>query len=119
MNVLWSTIKKLAKPLEVKRTATGAYDERGRWQEGEVTTPTIQAVVQPTKPSDLESLPENRRSLKSISIWSEKPLQPLNKETGQQPDIVTYQGETFEVAHFIDWCEIGGYYKAIALRVEQ
>lgn len=84
-------------PVVVRRFEPGR-NERGHWVEGNTTQFTIMASVQPLKPSDLEALPEGRRTgARGVKIYSSDKLIATNQETNQQGDQIYWQDNYYEI----------------------
>ena len=109
-------IRTVSEEIEIQRTLAGAYDVYGRWNARAPEAFKIRASVQPSSPKELEDVPENRRSKSSITIYSTTLLKTVSPET--QPDRLTWHGDVYEVIKVEEWCEIGGYCKVIATKVE-
>jgi len=115
---LRAAIKQISECIEVRRTPAGAYDAHGRWKERVPEVTLVYAAVQPSTPKELEDLPENRRAGSSITIYSPQLLQSLSTSEARQPDRILWHGDVYEVEKVEEWCEVGGYCKAIATKVE-
>lgn len=63
---------------------------------------TIEASVQPIKLSDMERLPEGRRSQRAFRLYTDSTLQTL-VEGQSNPDVVTIYGEAYEVLAVDSW----------------
>lgn len=114
----------MRRPVVVKRQAVGAYDENGRWQEGTTSQLTIMASVQPLKVSEMQALPEGRRSSSAVKVYTDTLMQRAEEQTettsAQNPDIVTWQGRTYEVVDCLIYQSgIIPHYKALAVEVRQ
>lgn len=105
------------KPVTVTRPAQGSF-VNGIWVDGTTTTLTIDASVQPANTNDLQSLPENRRTLGVYVLYSDVPFQSAI-ENKQNPDIVKINGEDYEIAKSMPWQnDVVSHYKAMAVRVQ-
>lgn len=93
---------------------TGSYIE-GRWVEDAPTPLSFNGVVQNALPDDLLTLPEGNRSEESIKIHTTFELVPnvSNTTTG---DRINYLNNVYLV-HNVANRQIGGYYKAIAVKL--
>lgn len=101
--------------ITVRRRSPGTTVD-GRYTEGAVEeTEGVEATVQPAGTEDLEMLPEGLRTSKSITVWSA--FEFATAEQGAVPDQVVYRGEVFDVHAVRDWDIVGGYRKAVAVRV--
>lgn len=78
----------------------------------------IMASVQPTKPSDLETLPEGRRDAgKSFRLYTDTVLQVVN-DGDMKPDQVELYGNRYEVTGHGPWQnDVINHHKYIAMKV--
>ena len=102
-----------------KRRAAGELHE-GTWHEGNVTSSTITASVQPVSGQDLRRLPEGTRTTDAVRIFSEDELRVGNETDRTPPDRVVYLGEEYEVTSVQRW-SMGqlDHYDAMAVRAER
>ena len=101
----------------VKRPAAGSY-VNGVWVAGAESTLSVKASVQPATTEDLQSLPENRRTLGAYRLYSSTRFQSL-VEGEQNPDIIVIDGQDYEVTQVEPWLNgIITHYKALAVRVQ-
>lgn len=103
----------------VLRATGGAWNEKGRFEEGEREKITIKASVQPARGRELLRLEEARRNREAIKLYTPAELRTVETSELKQPDVIEWQGERFEVELVDDWDLYGGYYKAVALKMEQ
>lgn len=93
--------------LTVRRRADGNYnqdDNAGFFEvEGEETTFTIQASVQPLSGSDIRLLPENRREEELLRIYTDTQLKAAEKGSAGNCDIVEIGGIDYEVTNLFPW----------------
>ncbi len=107
------------KPTPVTRVAAGEYNTAGVWVEGQPATLSIPMSVQPMKLSEMEALPEGRRSSRAVKIYSDAELIAADQDTGQNGDIVTWLGKKWEVVSCMPYQ--GGvipHWKALAVEVK-
>jgi hypothetical protein len=64
---------------------------------------SAKASVQPTSGRDLQRLPEGKGTQDLISVWTLEPLQLGDIGQGILPDLILYQGSTYEVEHLEPW----------------
>lgn len=64
----------------------------------------------------LMRLPEGLRSTDAIEVFSVAPLRV--DAPGQRPDVIAYNGHTWQVDVVDDWGGAGGFYHALATKVE-
>ena len=119
INCVTSAIADLAVEVVVRRKASGAWDEHGRWEDQDYKEFTIKAVVQPARGQELVRVEEGRRTRGAIKVYSPVKLQTASVETETQPDRIMWSGDTYEVEYVDNWSEVGGYYKVVALKVGQ
>ena len=93
---------------------TGSYVD-GRWTADADTPLSFSGVIQNAMPDDLKVLHEGNRSEESIKIHSKFELVPQVDNT-TNGDIITYKGKNWLVHNVADR-HIGGYFKAIAIRI--
>lgn len=101
----------------VKRPPAGDYVD-GVWVEGAPSNFDIKASVQPASGEDMESLPENRRTLATYRLYTDIHLLE-NLEGVRNPDVVTLFGEDYEVTKVFPWRNgIIDHYKILATRIQ-
>jgi len=83
-----------------RKTISGATIVDGYRVAGTPTSSTIQASVQPLTPHEVEQLPEGRRNQKNFWLFTDT---ELNMKTAENPDLVTIDGEDFEVMKVHPW----------------
>jgi len=98
----------------IERKNNGRYDSNNRWVDG-CGHARIKALasIQPANAQVLESLPEGRRSSKAIVVICNKPLYTTSDDR-EQPDVVEYKGQRFEIVEITDWGSYG-HYEAIGV----
>lgn len=87
----------------------------GRLQPSTNTVLSFSASVQPAMGRDLQRLPEGMRTAEIRAIFTTFPL--LTQGAGQDPDIVAIEGDAYEVQTVEAWGNVGGFYKALALKL--
>lgn len=106
------------KPIVVKRFQPG-HNEQGHWIEGDTTQFAIVASVQPLKASELEVMPEGRRTnARAIKIYTNDKLMATNQKENQLADQIYWQDNFYEVVS-VDEYQMGviSHYKIYALEV--
>jgi hypothetical protein len=102
----------------VARRATGSLAQ-GRYTPASPTTFTIpDAVVSPATGRDLLRLPEGVRTREVLAILSTVELRTANEHAATPADVVTYKGRAYEVQTVEDWTDNGGFWRALAAKVE-
>ena len=77
---------------------TGSYDNSGKYIPGENTPDTIQADCQPEDTNnDLESAITGRKNLGRIKIYTDEILNVADETTGQNGDIIEFDGDDYEI----------------------
>lgn len=114
------TLRRLAtNSYTVTRKLIGSYVE-GRYVSNPTTqTLVILASVQPTTPQDLFRLPEAQRTVDSITVWTETPLQMPDAPSGVEGDVVFFSNRQWQVQRIFDWGANGGFMKVICQKVGQ
>lgn len=79
----------------ITRTGPGAY-VRGEWVNGVPSAMTIQASVQPVTGQELLVLPEGRRTMEVVKIYTSAEL--VTNDNSQQPDVLEWRGKSYEIA---------------------
>lgn len=106
--------------IPVTRSAAGSYTS-GRWAAGSTTALSITASVQPVKlkHEELLHLPAGDRNRSAIRVYTPAELRSVNEADGTPADLVTWDGEHWEVVKVDIWSLGVSHYKAIALRVSR
>jgi len=98
--------------------------EKGAWTGGKLHSKpmppfTTKAVVQPMTGRDLETLPEGRRQDHVIKLYTDVRLLVSDDHAKERADVLTIDGEFFEVIHSENWQGLGlTHHKAFAARVK-
>lgn len=93
----------------VVRQVASTYDSYGRLLPATTSTLQVRACFQPASGRDLQRLPEGFRSSEVLAGWV--------TSTMQMQDVVTVDGEAYEVQHIERWGQLGNYTKVLALKV--
>lgn len=91
--------------LTIKRNAPGSYDSAGEWVEGAESTLTIQGVVQPLTPREIQQLDEGWRARARYSLITTTELQGVSVAGEQSPYRVVYKGRDLLVFGDDDFSE--------------
>jgi len=118
MTCLWSALQSRAITVKVFRQASGYYDWQGNWKHRTPEEIEVVAVVQPASAEQMKSLPENRQSSATISLWHQEPLKVLDVAAKQQPDRIEYGSREYEIIQTTDWVRDAGFYVSLASRIE-
>jgi hypothetical protein len=103
--------------LTLRRFGLGAYNAQGTWVPTAPTLSTIDAVVQPSSPRQLEQVPENERTSEGITVFTRSKLLTADVQTGQQADELVWSGRTWKVVLVEDWTAQAKYARSIAVRL--
>jgi|AGTN01.3.fsa_nt_gi hypothetical protein len=107
------------KPITVLRTAPGHYDDAGIWVPGEPATTTVPMSVQPLRAKEMDALPEGRRGSRAVKVYAGAALLVADQTTGQNADIITWQGSSWEVVSCDPYqMDVIPHYKALAVEVK-
>ena len=76
-------------------------------------------TIQPMTPREIEKLPEGERSTEMIKIYTGTELK-IAVVNGLAADIITYNGNKYEVTGVEDWSKINGikHYKVRAMKID-
>lgn len=99
----------------VTRRSPSAYGTDGRLDAPTTSTLNVTACVQPLTGRELQKLPEGMQTQELLSIWS--PVELRTQGSGQDPDLVTIEGEAWEVQKVERWSTLGAYWRAILAKV--
>ena len=78
-------------------------DAHGNYVPGLVTTTPIQVATSPIEGEAREVLPEALRSEETRHFWTSAPVQSINAETGQDADIVKWDGAYWRAEVIEEW----------------
>ena len=109
--------------ITLTRRPAGSYVS-GTWVPAATTATTIRASVQPAKFSSIMRLPEGLRTRGVVDVFSESELLAANEATGIEGDMVSWQGEQWEVQIVDAWLDGHhapelGHWRAVAVRVDR
>jgi hypothetical protein len=99
----------------VTRTVPGTTGTDGRFEPGSSTPVTVTASVQPLSGRDLLRLPEGLRTKELIKIYS--PTQLYVQGAGQDPDVISVRGVSYQIETAEQWGDDGSYWKMVARKV--
>lgn len=99
----------------VTRQSASAYGSDGRLDAPTTSTLSVDACVQPVGGRDLQRLPEGLRTEELLAMYTATELK--TQGSGQDPDLVTIDGASWEVQRVERWLELGNYWKCILLKV--
>ena len=101
----------------LKRKTAGSYDGDGEWIEGTNTDTNIQGVVQSLSSDELQILPEGERTKETVKIHTKTQLFTADEDLKTNADDIGYQGKIWTVSNLFNRNTVGGYYKAILIRL--
>ncbi len=99
------------------RETPGAYDSNGDWQDGVPNKSDILGVVQSLNANELLVLAEGDRTKSTAKIHTQTELRTADELTSTKADKIEYQGSTWNVSSVNNRKTIGGYFKAILVRL--
>ena len=99
----------------VTRRGPSAYDSDGIRTSPTTSTLTVMGSLQPMSGRDLQRLPEGMRTREGKAFFT--PTALLTAASGQEPDTISADGDTWEVSVVDRWAELGNYYRVILLKV--
>ena len=74
--------------ITLKKFLDGRY-VNGHWVDGKHKSVEISVSVQPMKPNEMLLLPEGRRNIGGIKIYSETELKAADEKAGINADVIT------------------------------
>lgn len=105
-----------ARTISRSRRPVGTRGTDGRWSEGTATTTSISAAVQPAPGDVVALLPEGLRTRRALVVVTESDLIATDQTTGRRGDLLTIDGEHFEVASVQRFDAVLPHYSAVAVR---
>jgi hypothetical protein len=87
------------KTYTVTRSSPGYRDpsQGNKWVSGTTTDIEVVMNIQPLTGKEVDALPEGRREKKNIKGYSDTQIFAIDESGGVSPDIITYNGEKYEV----------------------
>ena len=112
-------LRDLEVPIEVERSIAGTRD-KGSWVSGGVTLiPDLMAAVQPASNEDINELRLEGDATSSYKkFYSEYQFKTADKIAQTEADLILYKGQKFKVLTATDWADLGGYNKAITVKIQ-
>lgn len=102
--------------LSVERSPRATYESGDPVVDSdEVETLSAPATVQPATGRDLKRVPEGLRTEDGIVAFTAVEL--LTASATNEPDLVTYRGEVYQVAKVERWDDSGAYWRSICTKV--
>lgn len=99
-----------------RSSAAGTYTA-GRLVAPATSVISVDACVQPIDGRDLQKLPEGERVREPKTIYSVDELKTRGSNGGNAADVITIDGDLYEVIKVQRWAELGNYWKSIALKL--
>lgn len=104
--------------LTVTRAADAGTYTDGIFVPPTTSTVSIAALVVPVVGGEqLLRLPEGRRSRDAIEVYSASALRV--DAPGQKPDVIAYNGHSWEVDVVDDWSGAGNFYHSLATKIPE
>lgn len=110
-----SVVLSFASSYTVIRRSPSAFGSDGRLDAPSTSTLSVRACVQPVTGRDLQRLPEGLRTQEILAVYSMTEL--YTQGTSQAPDLISIDGDSYEVQSVERWGNLGAYWKAIVLKV--
>jgi hypothetical protein len=98
-----------------RTVADPPYDADGIATAISTTTLSATGSIQPASGRDLKRLPEGRRTSESRVFFT--PTELRSVASGQEADLISADGDTWEVSNIEPWPALGNYYRAIITKV--
>jgi len=89
-------IEEFQEAISVARVAPGSY-VNGTWVDGSTSTLSLQAVVMPLDGTEILAMDLGEHATSVIKVYCETALQTANEVTHDRPDIITWQGDQYQV----------------------
>ena len=105
--------------LAVDASTVGGHYERGKWNQGDASVPsiTIMASVQPSSGDVMKTFAEGRRVAAMYTCYTDTPVYTTDPVKGSIRDEIIWQGQTYEVVHVAPWLNgIISHYMFVMLR---
>lgn len=104
-----------------RMTTAGSYSTSlvtggGDWVPGTVAAVSLFALVQPVSSKEALLIPEGMRNRGKYMVWSEAVLYPALEAGQRSADVITIEGEPFEVFDVQKWGGDLPHYRSIVLR---
>lgn len=107
------------KPYILTREIPGYYLE-GEWVPGIASSVPIRASIQPVTGEDQITVPEGRRLVDFIKVYTSTKVFTAAEATGQTSDKIVWQGDIYEAVQVdVRQMDVIPHYKAIFSRVVQ
>lgn len=103
----------------IQPDVSGGYVD-GRYVPGKKEIVLNFASVQPLKPSEIQMLPEGRRSIEAIKIYTDLKMFITDEKNSRKASLVEYDGKNYEVHMVANWA-IGTdipHFKVIAMKID-
>ncbi len=101
-----SPIQSLGKVFTVERRAAGSWNTvTGVFDKGALSTLTPTLVIQPMKPNEVLLLPEHRRQMESVKVYSVTELLTTDEKAQTTTDVLIYRGLRWEILQIGHWNE--------------
>lgn len=112
----------------VTRTEAGEYDEHGRYTDGDMSTFSLVADVQPVEGRELKDLPEGLRAEETLVVYCATELRALKAAVpdasspdipGNVPDLIEIDGEQWRVVRVQRFRVLANRWRAWVERIGQ
>ena len=99
------------------RAGVGGRDANGDWVEAVSVVSTIQVVAQSLTANERIALPEAVRSKETKKFHTRTALKTVDETTPTDADIITQDGNQWEINQVFNRNTNGGYFKAIGIKI--
>ena len=106
--------------IKVTQPTEGGEYVNGRYVPGEKRIVFNMASVQPLSGSEIQMLPEGRRNMEAINIFTELRMFVSDEKNNRKASLIEYDGKNYEV-HKVDNWAIGTdipHYEIIAIKID-
>jgi hypothetical protein len=107
-----------ARGYSVSRSVAGTRS-KGVYTPGARSSVAVTMAVQPMTARELQVQPEGLRERQLLKCYATSELRPASQTGGTDGDRFTYRGATYEVTSVSDWSDEGGFWRAVAARVQE
>lgn len=93
---------------------------KGRYQKGNETNLTLQAVVLPVSGKERLQLPETIRTTEIIRLYTKEALLTANESESKKADTIEWHGQSYQVHKVEHWNQTDiPHYKSFAVKIEK
>lgn len=104
--------------ISLESSTVGFWDDNGNWVPGAPVVLEIKAVVQPLSSDELLIVPEGERTKQLIKVHTKEDIKITNESTLTDADVFVYNGDRYTVINVLNRKRLGGYNKALAVKID-